>query len=68
MKITNPVLNALYKRVCEQLEKKNKTESDIRTDLSKKKKSKQYKGNILNPDMASTIEERVKMKFQLMNK
>ena len=68
MKITNPVLNALYQRVCEQLEKKNKTESEIRTDLSKKRKTKKYKGNLLNPDMASTIEERVKLKFQLMNK
>ena len=68
MKISSPVLNALYKRVCEQLEKKNKTESEIRTDLSRKRKSKQYRGNLLNPDSALTISERVQAKFSLMNK
>jgi hypothetical protein len=68
MKINNPVLSELYKRVCEQLEKKKKTESEIRTDLSKKRKSKQYRGNQLNPDSASTISDRVKLKFNLMNK
>ena len=68
MEITNPILKVLYERVCEQLEKKNKTESEIRTDLSKKRKTKEYKGNLLNPDLASTIEERVKLKFQMMNK
>lgn len=68
MRITNPVLQELYKRVCEQLEKKDKTQSEVRTELTKKRKSKRFRGNQLNPDSASTIEERVKMKFNLMNK
>jgi hypothetical protein len=68
MKITNPVLQELYKRVCKQLEEKNKSQSEIRTELTKKRKSKQYRGNELNPDSASTIKDRVKLKFNLMNK
>jgi hypothetical protein len=68
MRITNPVLQELYKRVCKQLEEKNKSQSEIRTDLSKQRKSKQYRGNLLNPDSASTISDRVKLKFNLMNK
>jgi hypothetical protein len=68
MEITNPVLNELYKRVCEQLEKKGKKQDEVRTELTKKRKSKQYRGNLLNPDSASTISDRVKLKFNLMNK
>ena len=68
MKITNPVLNALYKRVCEQLEKKNKKQDDVRTELTKKRKSKQYRGNEINPDSANTIKERIEAKFNLINK
>jgi hypothetical protein len=68
MKITNPVLNELYQRVCKELEAKNKTQSEVRTELTKKRKSKKFRGNEINPDSASTISERVKMKFNLMNK
>ena len=68
MKITNPVLNALYKRVCEQLEAKNKTQSEVRTELTKQRASKKFRGNQLEPDKANTIEDRVRLKFTLMNK
>lgn len=68
MTITNPVLQELYKRVCEQLEKKNKSQSEIRTELTKQRKSKSFKGNQLEPDKANTIEERVRLRFTLMNK
>jgi hypothetical protein len=40
MKITNPVLNELYQRVCKELEAKNKTQSEVRTELTKKEKVK----------------------------
>lgn len=67
MKITNPVLNELYERVCKQLEKKDKTQAEVKTELTKQKTSKKFRNNQLEPDMASTIEERVKLKFSLMN-
>ena len=68
MKITNPVLQELYKRVCEQLEKKDKTKSEVRTELTKQRTSKRFRGNEINPDSASTIQERIRLKFNLMNK
>jgi hypothetical protein len=68
MKIINPVLNELYKRVCKQLEEKAKTQSEVRTELTKKRKSKQYRGNEINPDSANTIKERIEAKFTLINK
>ena len=68
MKITNPVLQELYKRVCKQLEAKNKKQDEVRTELTKKRKSKQYRGNEINPDSANTIKERIEAKFTLMNK
>lgn len=67
MEITNSVLNELYKRVCKELEAKNKTQSEVRTELIKQQNSRRFRGNEINPDSASTIEERVKMKFNLMN-
>ena len=67
MKIINPVLNELYKRVCKQLEEKAKTQSEVRTELTKKRKSKKFRGNEINPDSASTITERVQMKFNMIN-
>jgi hypothetical protein len=68
MKITNPVLEALYKRICEQLEAEKKKQSEYRTNLTKQRNSKKFKGNELEPDKANTIEERVRLKFNLMNK
>ena len=68
MTITNPVLQELYKRVCKQLEAKNKKQDEVRTELTKKRKSKQYRGNEINPDSANTIKERIEAKFTLMNK
>jgi hypothetical protein len=68
MRIINPVLNELYKRVCKQLEEKAKTQSEVRTELTKKRKSKQYRGNEINPDSANTIKERIEAKFTLINK
>ena len=68
MTIKNPVLNELYNRVCKQLEEKAKTQSEVRTELTKKRKSKQYRGNEINPDSANTIKERIEAKFTLMNK
>jgi hypothetical protein len=50
MTITNPVLQELYKRVCKQLEAKNKTQSEVRTELTKQRKSKKFRGNELEPD------------------
>jgi hypothetical protein len=68
MTIKNPVLNELYNRVCKQLEEKAKTQSEVRTELTKKRKSKQYRGNEINPDSANTIKERIEAKFTLINK
>ena len=68
IEITNPVLKALYERVCKQLEAKEKSRDEVRTELAKKRKTKKYKGNLLDPDKASTISDRVKLKFQMMNK
>ena len=68
MKITNPVLSDLYKRICDQLEKKGKARDEVRTELTKQRKSKQYRGNILNPDLKDTVAQRVEEKFKLMNK
>jgi hypothetical protein len=68
MMITNPILNELYKIVCEELEKTDKTQSEVRTELTKQRKSKRLRGNQLDPDSASAIQERVRLKFNLMNK
>ena len=68
MTITNPVLQELYKRVCKQLEAKNKKQDEVRTELTKKRKSKQYRGKEINPDSANTIKERIEAKFSLINK
>jgi hypothetical protein len=68
MTITNPVLQELYKRVCKQLEAKNKKQDEVRTELTKQRKSKQYRGNEINPDSANTIKERIEAKFTLINK
>ena len=68
MKITNPVLESLYKRICEQLEAEKKKQSEYRTNLTKQRMSKRFRGNEINPDSASTIQERIRLKFNLMNK
>lgn len=68
MKITNPVLSDLYKRICDQLEKKGKARDEVRTELTKQRASKKFRGNLLNPDSANTIKERIEAKFNLLNK
>ena len=68
MTIKNPKLNALYKNVCEQLQAKETKQSEVKTELSQKKELTKFRYNELEPDKASTIQDRVKLKFQLMNK